>query len=282
MVPTTLNTERKRKSIEYEINQLERALEELKDGTHLKYKQGLEEFECVKRQRLENAETQYRLLEQSTLVVYHYECDEAESEYNRNHEKWKSDLLEDVETDIRRYKQLVEGNTLKSKQKMKKSTRQTRSRGKVDTFGSMSQHNNQTTRPTSAQGGRVRKKNGAMFPSVRVNLLRSEVDKDIQKLEKHIRQHHHFTSSSIIRICRNRLFYNDLIIEEGDEIQVENSTSSYTGIVTAFTCSEIFVLCANGSVTSIDIMDLRQGQVIVTIITNSSDDEEDEEESDIY
>lgn len=186
-----LERERKKQALRIEMEQLDRAIKELEMESHAKYQEKMEELEETKQRRLEQAREQYELLDQSTMVVYKYECDEAETEYNTNCEKLKSELLDDVETEIRRYKVLLGGKSkhtstffnksrsqsLMSIEKSHKNTRTTRSRGKIDTASS--------SRPTSATtGGKPRKRSGAMFPSVRVNLLRSEIDKDIQRLSR--------------------------------------------------------------------------------------------------
>lgn len=270
-----LERERKKKALRIETEQLNRALRELEMETHAKYQEKIKELEETKQRRLEQARDEYELLDQSTMVVYKYECDEAETEYNTNCEKLKNELLDDVEAEIRRYKVLLGGKSKHTK-KSHKNTRTTRSRGKLETSSS--------SRPTSATtGGKPRKRSGAMFPSVRVNLLRSEIDKDIQRL---IRGYKNVVSTrqsrdgeelqpARVKICRNRLFYNNTIVEDGDEVLVEyvETQDSVGGIVSAMSSPEVFLLREDGAIDSFNIMDLRSGKATLVLITDSSGNE---------
>lgn len=282
--------DRKRKSIELEIQQLERAMTQVEQGTHPKCLAGVHELNDVRDRRLEHAEKHYALLKQSTMVVYEYECEEADTECSINREKLKSELLDQVQTEIRQCKLQLEGETCKKKAKAKarnNSSRTTRSRGKmVDRVISSTMASSTTqSRPASANGAsKPRKKSGAMFPSVRVHLMRSEIDKDIQKLHKNLqaierqRQPADDQPFANARIYRNRLFCGVLIIEDGDEILVEyrdSSPNTMSGIVSAFTSSEVFLLQADGTYGVMDIMDLRTGRATVQLLANSSDEDEE-------
>lgn len=116
-----LSRERKRKALVMELEQWERGLTELENGTHRRYLERVQALEEIKSRRLQDAQTHYNLLDQNTMVVFKYECDEAEAEYSASREKLKNELLAELDVEIRRYKALIGGGKSKHSSRLRLS-----------------------------------------------------------------------------------------------------------------------------------------------------------------
>ena len=148
-----------------------------------------------------------------------------------------------------------------------------------------------TTRPSSTNPAppRVRKRAGAMFPSLRLPLSRTELEEDVEEMlssyteivEKRKKMKKGAqTKDATVRIMHNnvsRVLYNNLVVEEGDEVHVKFVLEKRycTGMITTITASEMFVLQSNETYEIVSLMALRTGKAILKVLTSSSDENED-------
>ena len=156
-------------------------------------------------------------------------------------------------------------------------TRKTRSRAK-STDGVHS-------RPTSASAPqtRVRKRAGAMFPSLRIPISRTEMEEDLDQLletyHRVVQRRKKAKTAPVanVRVVRERLLYNNLVIEDGDEVYVEWVAEKRfaVGLVAAITPSELFLIEQNEKYRVVSIMGLRLGQFKLRVMKDSSEEDED-------
>lgn len=78
-----------------------------------------------------------------------------------------------------------------------------------------------------------------------------------------------------VRFVRDRMLYNHLIVQDGDEVSVTTigTKKRLRGIVTAMTNAEIILLLSNGNYERINVMDLRSGTSILVLCNDHSGDE---------
>lgn len=164
-----------------------------------------------------------------------------------------------------------------------------------------SHHSSTTTHPygtgtgasfTSTHKPLGRPRAGRMFPTLRVVLPRGDIETDVKQL---LVQYQSVVSQRLdaglvalpanVRYERHRLFYNQLIIQEGDEVTVQQlardgRVTKHQGVVTALSSSEVFLLTRHTPITHVIIsaMDLRQGTATLVLRHVSSSGDEVEED----
>ncbi|RMX65051.1 hypothetical protein DD238_003256 [Peronospora effusa] len=213
---------------------------------------------CVAKQR-------YEYFKHGTAVIYNYECDEANSEYDLHCEKLRQDMLEEIHHEM----EILNDQRKGGHGHARTTTRKTRStRNKTGLEAGVV--------PETAQ--KTKKRAGSVFQPLENKLGQSEIDHDVRELtsvyEATKKRRMDFDTdckiTPVAKFYRNKFLYRDWIFQEGDEIYVLNypASSEYAAVICGISPMELLVLSEKGKHYRLVIMDIRQGRVVLTTLSS--------------
>ncbi|KAG7380791.1 hypothetical protein PHYPSEUDO_006792 [Phytophthora pseudosyringae] len=201
-----------------------------------------------------------------TAVIFDYECDEANSEYELHCEKLRQDMLDEIHHEM----EILHDQRKGGHSYARATTRKTRS----------------TRNKTSSDSGVVldtalkikKRAGGYVFQPLENKLGQSEIDHDVRELtnvyEATKKRRMEFDTDGeitpVAKFYRNKFLYRDWIFQEGDEVYVLNypASSEYAAVICGVTSTELLVLSEKGKYYRLVIMDIRQGRVVLTTLSS--------------
>lgn len=266
--------ERAKRRLEIQMQFVENARRKILDETHPDMAERLQVLLEERDRRLRVAEQRSEYFQHGTAVIFDYECDEANSEYEVHCEKLRQDMLDEIQHEMEiLHDQRKGGHTY-----VRATTRKTRStRNKDNGSGPLD----------IAQ--KMKKRAGYVFQPLENKLAQSEIDHDVRELtdvyESSKKRRMDFDTDGepplVAKYHRNKLLYREWVFQEGDEVYVLNysASSEYVAVVCAVSSTEVLVLSEKGKYYRLLMNDLRLGRVVLTTLAGdvsaSRDDEGD-------
>ncbi|KAJ0404138.1 hypothetical protein P43SY_008696 [Pythium insidiosum] len=257
-----------RRRLEIQIAFVQNARQKILDETHPDFTARLQAITAEREHLLELAAMKEKYLQQCTAIIFAYECDEANSEFDLHCDKLRQEMLEEIQHEIEIVQEQRKGNASGARKTTRK-TRSARTKSGSDSEKSATQDAAQKTK----------KRIGNVFQPLEKKLAQSEVDQDLRELTHSLE-----TMTKKRRIdattpggdlpCtakyhRASLLYREAIFQEGDQVCVRNAmtNSEYIAIICSITSTEVFVLSEKGRYHRLVLMDLRQGRVVLSALT---------------
>ncbi|RHY99078.1 hypothetical protein DYB37_005410 [Aphanomyces astaci] len=290
----------KRQKLLAEQAMLQQSLVLLEADTHEDLVSRLVPLASERVRAIAKAETMSAHLMNSANVIYVYECEEAEKEYELSCSKLKHDMLEEIRLEMERVKEqkrsgVGSASYNKAALALQRQTnmRKTRS-SKKPTARSLASLGfaEDWARPAA-------KRLTTVFTPLHKTLSATEIADDVELMEslertfdeaeEAVRRRKASSTSPVAdqtsvfaRFVRGKVLYRDMVLQEDDHIHVTKfvvppATSSatvqqlpneapvveYNAIVCDLTSAEIFVLKENGKYTRLLVQDLRNGSVVI-------------------
>ncbi|RLN90121.1 hypothetical protein BBJ28_00010114 [Nothophytophthora sp. Chile5] len=254
--------ERNKRRLEIQLQFVENARRKIQSETHPDMTERLRVLAEDRDRLLQVAEQRSEYFQRGTAVIFDYECDEANSEFDLHCEKLRQDMLEEIQHEL---------EILQDQRKGGHSSGMTPS---ILRNGSDSSSSSSFPLDTAQK---IKKRAGYVFQPLESKLAQSEVDHDVRELtsfyETSKKRRMEFDTDGevtpIAKYHRNKLLYRDWIFQQGDEVYVLNYTASseYVAIICAITSTEVLVLSEKGKYYRLVIMDIRQGRVVLTTLS---------------
>ncbi|CAK4618691.1 hypothetical protein LEN26_020922 [Aphanomyces euteiches] len=275
-----MTREVKRQKLLVEKAMLEKTLRLIQDEKHEDYLSRLVPIEDERSRLIANAETMAAHLVTSADVIFAYESEEAEKEYEMSCLKLKQDMLEEIRLEMERVKEQKKAGfgsynkaalALHQRQANMRKTRaqaSKKSNNGLTSFG----FNEEWARPAA-------KRLTTVFKPLHKVLTTSEISDDVQEIEDAEREAgmpselpEHMCIPA--RFVHGKVLYKDLVLQEDDHIRVTKPPDSitYKAIVCDLTSAEIFLLKENGKYTRLLVQDLRNGSVVVEAVEHDGDE----------
>ncbi len=281
----------------------EKSLDLIESGQHEDFLARITPLIREQERMLVMADTYADHLQASAEVIFTYECEEAEKEYNLSCAKLKQHMLEDIRLEMERVKEKRKnglGSTSYNKAvALQANVRKTRSKNKRK-----STHYHSGLFPFSddwSLSAKATKRPATVFMPLSKTLSSSEIARDLRLLQEETLQYTQneerqqqqviifdaVSSSSAFdsdnskqqqrciftRFERGKILYKDWVLQEGDEIEITKrlpatathgaATNVYAAIICDLTSAEIFVLKESGKYSRILVQDLRNGSISV-------------------
>ncbi|KAI9917447.1 hypothetical protein PsorP6_012437 [Peronosclerospora sorghi] len=244
---------------------VENARRRILDETHPDMTERLQLAAQERDRLLEVAKQRNDYFQHGTTVIFNYECDEANSEYELQCEKLRQDMLEEIHNEM----EILNDQRKGSHNYARATTRKTRS----------------TRNKPGPESGfvldtaqKIKKRTGSVFQPLEKELGQSEIDHDLRELTtlcetiKKRRMDLDFDGRvmPVAKFYRNKFLYRDWIFQEGDEVYVLNyaTSSEYAAVICGISPSELLVLSEKGKHYRLVIMDIRQGRVVLTTLSS--------------
>ncbi|RLN89464.1 hypothetical protein BBJ28_00011474 [Nothophytophthora sp. Chile5] len=257
--------ERNKRRLEIQMQFVENARRKIQNETHPDMMERLRVLAKDRDRLLQVAEQRSEYFQRGTAVIFDYECDEANSEFDLHCEKLRQDMLEEIQHELEILQDQRKGG---------------HSSGTPPINGSDSSSSSSFPLDTAQK---IKKRAGYVFQPLESKLAQSEVDHDVRELtgfyETSKKRRMEFDTGTeplaygeatpIAKYHRNKLLYRDWIFQQGDEVYVLNYTASseYVAIICAITSTEVLVLSEKGKYYRLVIMDIRQGRVVLTTLS---------------
>ncbi|KUF86815.1 hypothetical protein AM588_10001268 [Phytophthora nicotianae] len=235
--------EQAKRRLQIQMQFVENARRKILDETHPDMTERLQALIEERDRLLHLAKQRSDYFQHGTTVIFDYECDEANSEYELNCEKLRQDMLEEIHHEMEiLHDQRKGGHSYDTAQKIKKRA------------------------------------GGYVFQPLENKLGQSEIDHDVRELtsvyEATKKRRMEFDTdrevTPVAKYYRNKFLYRDWIFQEGDEVYVLNypASSEYAAVICGITPTELLVLSEKGKYYRLVIMDIRQGRVVLTTLSS--------------
>ncbi|GLD95597.1 hypothetical protein PINS_up004274 [Pythium insidiosum] len=256
-----------RRRLEIQIAFVQNARQQIVDETHPDFAQRLEAITTEREQLLELAAMKEKYLQHCTAIIFAYECDEANSEFELHCDKLRQEMLEEIQHEIEIVQEQRKGIAAGARKTTRK-TRSTRTKSGSDSEKSAAQD--------AAQ--KIKKRIGNVFQPLEKKLAQSEVDQDLRELTSSLesmtkkRRIDATTPADLpctAKYHRSSLLYREAVFQEGDAVCVRNAMTGgeYIAVICSITSTELFVLSEKGRYHRLVLMDLRQGRVVLSALT---------------
>ncbi|KAE8901910.1 hypothetical protein PF005_g13388 [Phytophthora fragariae] len=262
--------DRAKRRLQIQMQYVENARRKILDATHPDMAERLQVFVEERDRLLRVAKQRSEYFQHGTTVIFNYECDEANSEYELHCEKLRQDMLEEIHHEMEILNDQRKGGHSFARTTTRK-TRSTRNKNGSDT--------NTTANLVLDTAQKIKKRAGYVFQPLENKLGQSEIDHDVRELtniyetSKKRRMEFDDTDGEITPVAkyyRNKFLYRDWIFQEGDEVYVLNypASSEYAAVICGITSTELLVLSEKGKYYRLVIMDIRQGRVVLTTLSS--------------
>ncbi|KAG7385569.1 hypothetical protein PHYBOEH_008983 [Phytophthora boehmeriae] len=259
--------EQAKRRLEIQMQFVENARRKILEETHPDMTERLHVLDEERDRKLHLAEQRHKYFQNGTTVIYDYECEEANAEYDLQCEKLRQDMLEEIQHEME-----ILGDQRKGGHSFSRATtRKTRStRNKSDSDSSSG--------PFSLDmAQKIKKRAGHVFQPLEKMLGQSEIDHDVRELtnfyevtkKRRLEIDTDGEAPVVAKYHRNKLLYQDWIFQEGDEVYVLNymASSEYVAAVCAVSSTEVIVLSEKGKYYRLLMNDLRHGRVVLTTLS---------------
>ncbi|EGZ14107.1 hypothetical protein PHYSODRAFT_513528 [Phytophthora sojae] len=257
--------ERAKRRLQIQMQYVENAKRKILDETHPDMAERLQVLVEERDRRLRVAKQRSDYFQHGTTVIFDYECDEANSEYELHCEKLRQDMLDEIHHEMEILGDQRKGGHSFSRTTTRK-TRSTRNKNGSDANVALD----------TAQ--KIKKRAGYVFQPLENKLGQSEIDHDVRELtnvyEASKKRRMEFDTDGeitpVAKYYRNKFLYRDWIFQEGDEVYVLNypASSEYAAVICGITPTELLVLSEKGKYYRLVIMDIRQGRVVLTTLSS--------------
>ncbi|CAH0513578.1 unnamed protein product [Peronospora belbahrii] len=251
--------EQAKRRLQIQIQFVTNARRKILDETHPDMVERLKVAAHERDHLLHVAKQRYEYFKHGTAVIYNYECDEANSEYDLQCEKLRQDMLDEIQHEMEILNDQSRTTTRK--------TRSTRTKTGLEAG---------LVVPDVAQ--KNKKRAGYVFQPLENKLGQSEIDHDVRELtnvyEATKKRRMDFDIdcgvTPVAKFYRNKFLYRDWIFQEGDEVYVLNypASSEYAALICGISPTELLVLSEKGKHYRLIIMDIRQGRVVLTTLSS--------------
>ncbi|ETI44687.1 hypothetical protein, variant [Phytophthora nicotianae CJ01A1] len=258
--------EQAKRRLQIQMQFVENARRKILDETHPDMTERLQALIEERDRLLHLAKQRSDYFQHGTTVIFDYECDEANSEYELNCEKLRQDMLEEIHHEM----EILHDQRKGGHSYARTTTRKTRStRNKTDSDSGFVLD---TAQKIKKRAG------GYVFQPLENKLGQSEIDHDVRELtsvyEATKKRRMEFDTdrevTPVAKYYRNKFLYRDWIFQEGDEVYVLNypASSEYAAVICGITPTELLVLSEKGKYYRLVIMDIRQGRVVLTTLSS--------------
>ncbi|KAL3658594.1 hypothetical protein V7S43_016478 [Phytophthora oleae] len=258
--------EQAKRRLQIQMQFVENARRKILDETHPDMQQRLQVLLEERDHLLRVAKQRSEYFQHGTNVIFDYECDEANSEYELHCEKLRQDMLEEIHHEM----EILHDQRKGGHSYARATTRKTRStRTKTGTESGFALD---TAQKIKKRAG------GYVFQPLENKLGQSEIDHDVRELtnvyEATKKRRMEFDTDgeipTVAKYYRNKFLYRDWIFQEGDEVYVLNypASSEYAAVICGITATELLVLSEKGKYYRLVIMDIRQGRVVLTTLSS--------------
>ncbi|DAZ93091.1 TPA: hypothetical protein N0F65_010252 [Lagenidium giganteum] len=251
-----------------QIQFAEKARQKIENETHPDLVARYATLESERTELLRLASLREEYLSHCTSVIFAYECEEANSEFLLKCEKLRHDMLDEIHHEIEIINDQRKG--VSSARKTTRKTRSTRSKG------------GDSTAPFALDTAeKIKKRAGSVFRPLEKKLAQSEVEHDVRELsvafeasKKRRMEDTDAEDLPFARYHRAKFLYQDLILQEGDEVYVQNQINgnAYVAIICSITSTELFVISEKGKYHRLVIMDIRHGKIVLDVLTPEQSD----------
>uniref|UniRef100_A0AAV1U2R9 Uncharacterized protein n=1 Tax=Peronospora matthiolae TaxID=2874970 RepID=A0AAV1U2R9_9STRA len=259
---STKRVEQMRRRLQVQLQFVEKARRQILDETHPDMVERLRQAARERDQLLGAAKQRNEYFQHGTAVIFNYECDEANSEYDLRCEKLRQDMLEEIHHEMEILNDQRKGghNCVRT---TTRKTRSTRTKAGPDPVLVLD----------TAQ--KIKKRAGHVFQPLEKELGQSEIDHDVRELTNVYmmtkkRRMEFDTVTPVVKFYRNKFLYRDWIFQEGDEVYVldYSVSSEYAAVICGISSTELLVLSEKGKHYRLVIMDIRQGRVVLTTLSS--------------
>ncbi|KAF0698738.1 Aste57867_10643 [Aphanomyces stellatus] len=282
----------KRQKLLTEKAMLQRSLTLIEEEKHEDFLSRLAPLEADKLRLIAKAETLSAHLVNSADVIFAYESEEAEKEFQMNCSKLKQDMLEEIRLEMERVKEQKKSGfgsasynkaalALQRQSNMRKTRSSKKPGGSMNAYG----FSEEWARPSTS------KRLTTVFTPLHKILPLADIAHDMDVLEREVIEaataprgntggvalpDH---TSILARFVHGKVLYKDVLLQEEDHVRVTklmpppDGTVVYKAIICDITSAEIFVLKENGKYTRLLVQDLRTGSVVVEHVVDGDDDE---------
>ncbi|KAG6612887.1 Thioredoxinlike protein [Phytophthora cinnamomi] len=257
--------ERAQRRLQIQMQYVENARRKILDETHPDMAERLQVFVEERDRLLRVAKQRSDYFQHGTAVIFDYECDEANSEYELHCEKLRQDMLEEIHHEMEILNDQRKGGHTFARTTTRK-TRSTRNKNGTESNFALD----------TAQ--KIKKRAGYVFQPLENKLGQSEIDHDVRELsniyEASKKRRMEFDTDGeitpVAKYYRNKFLYRDWVFQEGDEVYVLNypASSEYAAVICGITSTELLVLSEKGKYYRLVIMDIRQGRVVLTTLSS--------------
>ncbi|KAL4162854.1 hypothetical protein PRNP1_003386 [Phytophthora ramorum] len=257
--------ERAKRRLQIQMQYVENARRKILDETHPDMAERLQLLVEERDRLLRVAKQRSEYFQNGTGVIFDYECDEANSEYEVHCEKLRQDMLEEIHHEMEILHDQRKGGHTYARATTRK-TRSTRTKNGSDSGVVLD----------TAQ--KVKKRAGYVFQPLENKLGQSEIDHDVRELaniyETTKKRRMDFDTDgeipTVAKYYRNKFLYRDWVFQEGDEVYVLNypASSEYAAVISGISPTELLVLSEKGKYYRLVIMDIRQGRVVLTTLSS--------------
>ncbi|KAF1774940.1 hypothetical protein JG687_00013372 [Phytophthora cactorum] len=258
--------EQAKRRLQIQMQFVDNARRRILDETHPDMAERLQVLVEERDRLLRLAKQRSDYFEHGTTVIFDYECDEANSEYELNCEKLRQDMLDEIHHEM----EILHDQRKGGHSHARATTRKTRStRNKTDSDSGFALD---TAQKIKKRAG------GYVFQPLENKLGQLEIDHDVRELtsvyEATKKRRMEFDTdrevTPVAKYYRNKFLYRDWIFQEGDEVYVLNypASSEYAAVICGITSTELLVLSEKGKYYRLVTMDIRQGRVVLTTLSS--------------
>ncbi|KAL8024051.1 hypothetical protein Plhal710r2_c005g0021211 [Plasmopara halstedii] len=255
-----------KRRLQIQIRFVENARLRILDETHPDMIERLQGLVEERDKLLRAAKQRSDYFQRGTSVIFEYECDEANSEYELQCEKLRQDMLDEIHHEM----EILHDQRKGSHSHARTTTRKTRStRNKPESDLGFA---HDTAQKIKKRAG------GYVFQPLENKLGQLEIDSDVRELtttyeatkKRRMESDTDQEVTFVAKYYRNKFLYRDWIFQEGDEIYVLNysASSEYAAVICGISSMELLVLSEKGKFYRLVVMDLRQGRVVLTTLSS--------------
>nr|CCA22229.1 thioredoxinlike protein putative [Albugo laibachii Nc14] len=274
-----------------QMNYIENAKKQIDANTHPDM---LYRYTAVQEQEQKmnyHAKCKQQYLQQCASLLFMYECEQANEEFESRCEGLRQNMLTEIENEMEFLTAQRKGTRDFCRNGRKLNARKTRSsRSKKEDGTTSSNPNTFSNTSSNTSNGNAEKmgkyccgkKSSGNHPILEKTLSASEVNDDLQELysslaafETRTRGDANAHEFILAKYYRGKLLYLEAILDENDEIAVWDTVRSivYFAIVQSITASEICVLNERGVHQFISLSELRTAAFRLEIVTNENRNE---------
>ncbi|OWZ14158.1 Thioredoxinlike protein [Phytophthora megakarya] len=269
--PEPMDTSRKlveqaKQRLQIQMQFVENARRKILEETHPDMTDRLQVLVDERDRLLHIAKQRSDYFERGTTVIFDYECDEANSEYDLHCEKLRQDMLEEIHHEMEILNDHRKGGHNFTRTTTRK-TRSTRNKPSSDSGFALD-----TAQKIKKRAG------GSVFQPLENKLGQLEIDQDVRELtnvyeatkKRRVEFDDTDDGTPVAKYYRNKFLYRDWIFQEGDEVYVLNypASSEYAAVICGISATELLVLSEKGKHYRLVIMDIRQGRVVLTTLSS--------------
>lgn len=271
-VESSVETSRKlvdqaKRRLQIQMQFVESARLKILDETHPDMTARLQGLVEERDRLLRAAKQRSDYFQRGTTVIFEYECDEANSEYELQCEKLRQDMLDEIHHEMEILLDQRKGSHNHARTTTRK-TRSTRNKPELDLSFA-----HDTAQKIKKRAG------GYVFQPLENKLGQLEIDCDVRELTtayeatKKRRMENDTAEQEVTCVAkyyRNKFLYRDWIFQEGDEVYVLNysASSEYAAVICGISSTELLVLSEKGKYYRLVVMDLRQGRIVLTTLSS--------------